>query len=99
MNIRGWRIPCSVRVYNKQFIRPLFEYGINISILPKGVVKKIQSTQSSILNKILSVEVSTSVAAVHLILGIEPVAVRNTVLFTKYINNLKVGEKSKLPVE
>jgi hypothetical protein len=87
MNAYGWRPLQSIKVY-KSFLRPKLEYVMGLKILTDKELKPIQDAQSFALRKLLSCGPKTSLAAMHLLTGLEPMSFRNHFLNASFINRL-----------
>ena len=97
MNAFGWRVPMSIAIV-KGFIRPMWEYGMAVEILPNKVIDKIQKVQNMALRKVLSTGKGTSIAAMHVMCKLEYVDMRNQQLNMQYFREVFNGEKSKHPI-
>lgn len=82
----------------KSFIRPMWEYGMGVEVLPKGVVDDIQRVQNMALRKVLSAGRGTSIAAMHIMCKMEYVEVRNQQLNMQYFQEVFHGEKKRHPI-
>ena len=87
LNINGWRLQQSIRTY-KLFIRSMCEYGLGLSILTKTSLKPIEKLQNKALRYITGATRNTSIAALHTILSVEPIHVRNQTLNARYISKV-----------
>lgn len=98
MNATGWRIRMSLAVY-KAFVRPMLEYGMGLTILPKKVMQRIQKVQNLALTKMLSVGRNTSTDVMHLRLNMETMQDRNQSLNLRYMERvLYGGDKALQPI-
>jgi hypothetical protein len=97
MNLSGWRVVMSIAIF-KSFIRPLWEYGMGLTILPECVLNAIQAVQNTALRRILSCGKSTSIYMLHSLLGIEFVKDRNNKLNAEYMQQVLYGRKRCHPV-
>ena len=70
MNMFGWRPKMNLNIY-KTYIRPMLEYGFQLQLLPKGVLKKLQKVENVALQKMLLAGKTTSSAAMHGVFGLE----------------------------
>ncbi|KAJ3251178.1 hypothetical protein HK103_002595 [Boothiomyces macroporosus] len=90
MNSTGFPQEASVRMY-KAFIRPTFEYGLQLGTLDKPSLELLQKAQNLALRMILGANRSTSIAAMHKLCVLETVSQRNnylsTCFFAPLINN------------
>lgn len=87
MNITGIAPAASINLY-RAFIRPVFEYGAALRILPQKLLEALQKTQNMALRTILSGNRSTSINAMHKLLLMEKFARRNEILNMSFIGRL-----------
>ena len=71
----------------------MIEYGIALQILPMKVINQLQRVQNLALRRMTSVNPSTSIAALHVIYGLESIEERNHTLNMKYFNKVINGSK------
>lgn len=98
MNISGFSQAASALIY-KTFIRPIMEYGLQLTVL-KGNSKELaiaQKTQNFAFRQIFSGQRNTSINAMHKLLLIEPVQLRNQVLNLKFAARLHNSYDVKTP--
>ncbi|RKP15828.1 hypothetical protein ROZALSC1DRAFT_5398, partial [Rozella allomycis CSF55] len=68
--------------------RPQLEYGLSLSILPKSAINLLQKAQNQILRRIVSGHKSTSVKALHKLLLVEMINIRNDSLNIRFAERL-----------
>ncbi len=93
-NNRGWPPAAGIRIY-KAFIRPLMEYGMALAILPPKLVELCQKVQNKAIRTLLGAANNTSTNALHRLLYLEPMEVRNRLLnggFGGTLHNLQHGD-------
>jgi hypothetical protein len=90
MSIMGWGVLASLLVY-KTMIRPLFEYGLALCILPTNIQSQLQSLQNEVLRYIFGVHTSTSIVAMHTLARLDFIAVRNQHLNVRFVLRLCAG--------
>jgi hypothetical protein len=96
MNGTGFHPAASSRLY-KAFIRPTMEYGIQIRPLPATQLSLLQKTQNLALRTIFSARRTTSIAAMHKLLLIEPMRERNNALNIKMAGRLLNSTDGSIP--
>jgi NAD-dependent dihydropyrimidine dehydrogenase PreA subunit len=94
MNRTGLRHNNAITLY-KSFIRPQFEYGMALQIIPSKTLKAVQKIQNRCLRTIFSCAQTTSINALHRISGIDKVQTRNEVLHAKYWNRIEALGKTE----
>ena len=87
MHLSGWRPHSNVVIY-KSFIRPKLEFGLSIGLLPKAVLAQLQLCQNTILRKMMSCAVTTSVCVMHSLTQLAPVSFRNHLLHARFYQSL-----------
>ena len=92
MNSFGWRPMMNLNAY-KSYIRPMIEYGLGLQIIPSRVIGQLQLVQNMALRRMSSINKTTSIAALHIIYGLEYMEERNQILNMKYFNKLIKGNK------
>ncbi len=97
MNPTGWRLKQRLLTY-KSFLRPMIEYGLALTILPRAPLEALQKAQNFCLKLMLHGGKSTSTAAMHLVMELETIHMRNVELNARYFNNLLNGDKQHHPV-
>jgi hypothetical protein len=97
MNPTGWRLKQKLLTY-KSFLRPMIEYGLALTILPRVPLASLQKAQNFCLKLMLHGGKSTSTAAMHLVMELETIHMRNIELNARYFNNLLNGDKQHHPV-
>ena len=93
----GWSFQHSIVVY-KTFIRPLFEYGLALTLLPKPVIACLQKCQNEALRRILSTAHDTSIPAMHAFLNVDYMEFRNHLLQMKYYYSVLRMKRRKHPI-
>lgn len=96
MNLTGFPQEASARIY-KTFIRPTMEYGLQVRVLPKPQVTLLQKAQNLALRCIFSARRTTSTSALHKLLLIEPMQLRNEILNIKMAGRLLNSTDSSIP--
>jgi hypothetical protein len=96
MNINGFSPEASSRLY-KSFIRPVMEYGLQLKTLSKDEINLYQKTQNMALRQILSVPRNTSIEAMHKLLLIETMEVRNRILNLQFVGKLHNSTDKYVP--
>ena len=96
LNGSGWPYRSSSLVY-KTFIRPIIEYGISLTVLEPKVLAIAQKTQNLALRTIFSASRNTSIFALHKLLRIEPMAVRNFDLNARFACKLHNSLNATIP--
>jgi hypothetical protein len=97
LNAFGWSFHHSTVVY-KSFIRPLFEYGLALTLIPKPVIASLQKVQNEALRRILSTAHDTSIPAMHAFLNVDYIEFRNQLLQMKYYYSVLRLKRSKHPI-
>jgi len=87
-NLKGWPLSASALIY-KTFIRSIMEYGLQLQLLKKKEIQLLQNVQNLALRVCTSSSKTTSINALHKLLLIEKMEVRNTTLNYKF--GLKLG--------
>ncbi|RKP15571.1 hypothetical protein ROZALSC1DRAFT_7599, partial [Rozella allomycis CSF55] len=70
------------------FIRPQLEYGLSLTMVPKEALSILQKAQNNILRRIVSGHRSTSINALHKLLLIEKIELRNASLSIRFADKL-----------
>lgn len=96
MNPTGWRLKQRLLTY-KSFLRPMIEYGLALTILPRVPLEALQKAQNFCLKLMLHGSKSTSTAAMHLVMELETIRMRNVELNARYFHNLMNGVKQHHP--
>jgi Reverse transcriptase (RNA-dependent DNA polymerase)/Endonuclease-reverse transcriptase len=96
MNISGIAPAASVHLY-KSFIRPVFEYGAALRILPANITEKLQRVQNQALRVILGGNRSTSINSLHKLLLMEKFETRNILLNMAFIGRLHNSRDRAIP--
>ena len=97
MNPNGWRLKQKLLVY-KSFLRPMLEYGLALAPMPTPIKKALQAAQNYTLKLMVHANKCTSINALHCIMEIETIEMRNTELHSRYFNNILNGDKVTHPV-
>ncbi|KAJ3321227.1 hypothetical protein HDU93_003417, partial [Gonapodya sp. JEL0774] len=69
MNVTGWAPAAAARIY-KAFVRPVWEYGLDLKLPSRDLMAKYQKAQNVALRLICSAPPNTSIVALHRITGI-----------------------------
>lgn len=96
LNPTGWRLQQRLTAY-KSFLRPMLEYGMALSILPKSITNMIQQAQNYVLRLMLRGSKNTATASLHILLDLETIATRNIELNARYFNSLLNSTKADHP--
>jgi Reverse transcriptase (RNA-dependent DNA polymerase)/Endonuclease-reverse transcriptase len=87
MNITGFPQEASVRLY-KTFIRPTFEYGMQLDILDKDSTVKAQRIQNSVLRTIFGTHRHASINALHKLAQLPFIKDRNKYICARFYTPL-----------
>ena len=87
MNASGFPQAASARIY-KTFIRPVMEYGLQLTILTAKDIDVLQKTQNFAMRLIFSAQRTSSINALMKLLLLEPMKLRNQVINMKYCGRL-----------
>jgi hypothetical protein len=93
MNIAGFPPDASARLY-KSFIRPVFEYGAQLTL---STTKILQKAQNYALRKIFSAHTSTSTNALQKLLHVEPFLLRNQIISSQFYARLHNSTDAAIP--
>jgi hypothetical protein len=93
MNIAGFPPAASARLY-KSFIRPVFEYGSQLTL---STAKVLQKAQNYALRKIFSAHTSTSTNALQKLLHMEPFLLRNEIISAQFYARLHNSTDLSIP--
>jgi len=96
MNINGVSPEASKNLY-KTFIRPIMEYGLQLGVLKKNQIVSAQKVQNLALRCIFSAQRNTSINAMHKLLQIESMELRNKILNMKYMAKLNESNDLSIP--
>ena len=95
MKVLDWR-PASCFAVYKSFIRPKFETGLALQIIPAEVSLSLQKTQDYALRRIFCTNKHTSIALLHSIAAIESMSFRNERLNARFLHNILNGPKKNI---
>jgi hypothetical protein len=95
-NGTGWPPRSCVNVF-KTFIRPLWEYVLQLGILPRKYLQRLQCVQNYALRTMFTAARCTSSGALHRLTLIETVALRNEILTAKFAEKLHNSCDSRIP--
>jgi hypothetical protein len=96
MNLYGWPTESSTLVY-KMFIRPRMEYALALSVLCPKLIGRLMQVQKRALRRISGGTSSASINAMHRLLRIETMQVRNEILSAKFFGKLKNSLDPTIP--
>jgi len=96
MNLQGYTPVANAQIY-KTFIRPVMEYGLSLEYLPPTAMKELEKAQRIALRTILFGHNSTSIAAMHRLLLMPPMHIRNADLHSRFAHKLHNGTDVSLP--
>lgn len=96
MNLGGFSAQASGNLY-KSFIRPIIEYGMQLSILDQKAMQVASRTQNFALRLALSLHQRSSGNAVMKLMQIEPISIRNQVVLMKYCARLHNSNDKSIP--
>jgi hypothetical protein len=96
MNIAGFSQSASSILY-KTFIRPVMEYGLQLTLVTDRNLKLLQKAQNFALRLIFSAPCKTSTNALQKLLLIEPMDVRNQVLNIKFAARIHNSTDKDIP--
>ena len=96
MNMSGFSVEASTRLY-KSFIRPVMEYGLQLSPATPENLRLYQGTQNLALRAIFSAPKTASINALHKLAIIEKIQTRNQVLNLKFSGNLHNSMDGSIP--
>jgi hypothetical protein len=95
MKVLDWR-PASCFAVYKSFIRPKFETGLALQIIPAEVCLSLQKTQDYALRRIFCTNKHTSIALMHSIAAFETMSYRNERLNARFLHNIINGPKKDI---
>ena len=95
-NGTGWPARSSAMVY-KSFIRSVMEYGLCLDMLPAYQLKKLEQVQALAFRTMFSAPRMTSINAMHKLLQVEPIALRNIDLNLRFMARLHNSTDSSIP--
>jgi hypothetical protein len=95
-NGTGWPPRSCINVF-KTFIRPLWEYVLQLGILPSKYLRRLQCAQNFALRSMFTAARCTSSGALHRLTLIETVALRNEILTAKFAEKLHNSCDSRIP--
>ena len=96
MNMSGFSVEASTRLY-KSFIRPVMEYGLQLSPANPENLRIYQGTQNLALRVIFSAPKTASINALHKLAIVEKIQTRNQVLNLKFSGNLHNSMDGSIP--
>ena len=81
----------------KLFIRPILEYGLQLKILNQKDISEYQRTQNLALRCMLGAAPKTSINAMHKLLQIEKMEIRNLELNCNFYGKLHNSSNGQIP--
>jgi hypothetical protein len=96
MNLTGFAPAASTNVY-RAFVRPVLEYGLALAPMTAKELEPLQKVQNMALRAVLSAPRHTSINALHKLLQVPPVAVRNEILNAKFATALNNNTNATVP--
>jgi hypothetical protein len=96
MNFSGFSVDASSRLY-KAFIRPVMEYGLQLSPATPENLRLYQGTQNLALRTIFSAPKTASTNALHKLALVEKIQIRNNILNLKFVGKLHNSMDGAIP--
>ena len=96
MNLGGFAPSASINLV-KTFVRPVYEFGMQLCIWPQKELEQIQITQNMALRCILSAAQKTSISSMHKLLHVPLVKDRNQILSARFHAQLNNNQNATIP--
>lgn len=96
-HLNGWPIRAQIGVY-KTFLRPIMEYGFQLKVMNKKEVQVYQKVQNLAFRCILGAAKKTSINAMHKLLQIETMSLRNTELNAQFYGKINNCTDGRIPI-